>query len=124
MLPSEGDVVAVERTFDPATVRAFAAVTGDGRDRHPAPDEDGRLEVHRLLVASMMTEVGGRYGILSRTMASRFREPVYTGETVRCEVEFTTVERHERGVDVAADVTWRRGGEVVLTGGFDGLIRE
>jgi acyl dehydratase len=124
MEPTEGDVVATERTFDVEDVRRFADVTGDEGSHHLEPDAEGRLLVHGLLTASLATEIGGRYDVLSRTMEYRFHEPVYTGETVRCQVEFTTVEHHDRGTEVAADVTWTREGEAVLTGGFDGLIRK
>lgn len=119
-----GDVVTVERTFTGEEVRQFAAVTGDEGSHHLEPDEQGRVLVHGLLTASMATEVGGSHDVLARTMEYRFHEPVYTGEQVRCDVEFTTVEEGDHGTEVAAEVTWTRDGETVLTGSFDGLIRE
>jgi acyl dehydratase len=120
----EGDVVTVERTFTPDQVRQFAEVTGDEGSHHLEADEQGRVLVHGLLTASMATEVGGSYDVLARTMEYRFHEPVYTGERIRCDVEFTTVEAHDRGTDVEAEVTWTRDGETVLAGSFDGVIRD
>jgi len=122
---TEGDTVAVERTFTAEDVRAFTEVSGDRGDHHLEPDEEGRLLVHGLLTATLATEIGGRHDVLARTMEYRFRRPVYTGETVRCAAEFTTVERRADGrTEVAADLTFTRtdDGEVVLTGGFDGVI--
>lgn len=126
MEPIEGDVVTATRTFDSSDVRQFAEATGDRGDHHLEEDDEGRLLVHGLLTASLGTEIGGRYNVLARTMEYRFRRPVYTGETVRCAARFTTVEARADGWEVAADLEYVREDDdtVVLTGSFDGVIKE
>lgn len=126
MRPAEGETVTATRTFENEDVRAFAEATGDRGEHHVEPDEEGRLLVHGLLTASLATEIGGRYDVLARTMTYAFERPVYTGETVRCEATFTTVDERDDGLEVAAELAFVRGddGEVVLTGEWDGVIRD
>lgn len=125
---ADGEVVTTRRTFEAEDVRQFAEATGDRGDHHLEPDEEGRLLVHGLLTAALGTEIGGRYNVLARTMTYRFHRPVYTGETVRCAATFTTVEEREAGDgwEVAADLEYVREDDdtVVLTGAFDGVIRD
>ncbi|WP_255149011.1 FAS1-like dehydratase domain-containing protein [Halorarius halobius] len=125
MRPEEGETVTATRTFEKADVEQFAETTGDRGDHHLEADEQGRLLVHGLLTASLATEIGGRYNVLARTMTYEFRRPVYTGETVRCETTFTSVEERDGDLEVAADLTYVRedDDETVLTGSWDGLIR-
>jgi 3-hydroxybutyryl-CoA dehydratase len=120
---SAGDVFTYERTFTEDAVRAFAAVTYDEGDHHLEPDEQGRLVVHGLLTASLATKIGGDGNVLARTMTFEFRRPVYTGNTVRCDVEYTRVEGDDR-LEVEADVTCTRldDDSVVLTGSYEGVI--
>lgn len=127
MRPTEGELVTARRTFERSDVRQFADATKDRGDHHLEQDEEGRLLVHGLLTAALGTEIGGRYSVLARTMTYRFHRPVYTGETVRCDARFTTVEGRESGDgwEVAADLEYVREDDdaVVLTGSFDGVIR-
>lgn len=126
MFPEEGEVVTASRTFEKTDVRQFAEATKDRGDHHLAEGDEGRLLVHGLLTAALGTEIGGRYNILARTMEYEFRQPVRTGETVRCETRFTTVsERDDGHTEVEADLRYVREEDdvVVLTGGFDGVIK-
>lgn len=124
---SEDEVVTSTRTFEKRDVRQFAEATGDRGDHHLEEDAEGRLLVHGLLTASLATEIGGRYNVLARTMEYRFHEPVYAGETVRCETQFVTVEPRDDGGghEVAAELRFVREDDdaVVLTGSFDGVIK-
>lgn len=120
---SVGDVETAERTFTPEDVRTFTEVSGDRGNHHLEPDEDGRLLVHGLLTATLATEIGGRFTVLARTMEYEFHRPVYTGETIRCEAEFTTVtERPDEKTEVEAELTFTRDGETVMTGRWDGVV--
>ncbi|MBV0902405.1 MaoC/PaaZ C-terminal domain-containing protein [Haloarcula salina] len=122
MLPVEaGDTFTETRTFTPADVDRFAAVTGDDQARHTEPDEGGRRMVQGLLTASLLTSIGGDLEVLASQMEFRFRRPVYTGETVVCEMEITAAEpRHDGGASVVGDVTIRRVGQPAESAVGDG----
>lgn len=122
-VPAEGDTRTFERAFTPAEVRQFAALSGDDQTRHLEPDEEGRLLVHGLLTATMPTRLGGDLEILGRSMAFEFHRPVYTGETVTCEMEIAEVTERADRYDLVGDVTCENeAGEVVLTGRVEGLV--
>lgn len=120
-----GHVEVAQRTFTEADVQAFAEVSRDRGDHHLERDDEGRLLVHGLLTATLATEIGGRFTVLARRMSYQFRRPVYAGETIRCETEFTTVEERSDGrTEVVAEATFtrERDGAVVVTGSFDGVV--
>ncbi|MFB6117796.1 dehydratase [Halosegnis sp.] len=122
-----GHVETAERTFTPEDVRTFTEVSGDRGDHHLETDEEGRLLVHGLLTATLATEIGGRFTVLARTMEYSFRQPVYTGERIRCVAEFTQVDQREDGrTEVAADLRFHRIDNetptLVATGSWDGVI--
>lgn len=121
--PEEGDTRTVERTFTPADVREFAALSGDEQPRHLDPDDEGRLLVHGLLTATMPTKIGGDLNVLGRSVEFDFPTPVYTGETITCEVEVVAVEEHETRYDLTAEATCENeASETVLTGTVEGLV--
>ncbi len=120
-----GDTFSVERTFFEEDVAAFARIS---RDYNPVHFERrfarvkgfrGRI-CHGLLVASMVTEVGGQIGWLATGMQFRFRRPVYIGETITCEL--TVMEIHEQGRARAEARFLNRRGEVVLEGEVRGYV--
>ena len=122
-VPEEGEVRAFERTFTAEDVREFAAVSGDEQPRHLEPDEEGRLMVHGLLTATMPTKLGGEMAVLGRSMTFDFHRPVYTGDTVTCELVSERVEEFDDRFDLTASVTCRNDAdEVVLSGTVSGLV--
>ncbi|UPV99787.1 dehydratase [Halorussus gelatinilyticus] len=121
--PSEGDTRTFERTFTPEDVRQFAEVSGDEQPRHLEPDDRGRLLVHGLLTATMPTKIGGDMEVLGRTMNFAFQKPVYTGETVTCEMTVEEVAERSDRYDLSAAVACENEeGETVLTGTVEGLV--
>lgn len=121
--PREGDTHSFERSFTPEEVRQFAELSGDEQSRHLEPDDDGRLLVHGLLTASLPTKIGSDLEVLAREMEFEFHAPVYTGETVTCEMTIERVEEHASRYDVGGVVTCENeDGDVVLTGSVEGLI--
>ncbi|NHN58725.1 MULTISPECIES: MaoC/PaaZ C-terminal domain-containing protein [Halorussus] len=121
--PEEGDTRTVERTFTPEDVRQFADVSGDEQPRHLEPDDEGRLMVHGLLTATLPTKIGGDLEVLAHSMEFEFRRPVYTGETVVCEMATEKVEEREDRYELTSSVICEKeGGETVLTGAVEGLI--
>lgn len=126
MLPVEaGETFTERRTFTPADVDRFAAVTGDDQARHTEPDERGRRMVQGLLTASLLTSIGGDLEVLASRMEFRFRSPVYTGETVVCELTITAADpRHDGGANVTGDVTVRRVDQSDGSGDADGPVSD
>ena len=58
-------------------------------------DENGRLMVHGLLTASIGTKVGEELHYIARELVSEFIRPVFTGDTITCELTLTNVEQME-----------------------------
>ncbi|WP_411964745.1 MaoC/PaaZ C-terminal domain-containing protein [Haloferax sp. YSMS24] len=124
-VPAEGETIVRERTFTRGEVQTFADLSRDEQPIHTDPDDEGRLVVHGLLTATLPTQIGGELEVLARSMEFDFLTPVYTGETIRCEVTMTAVDAREDRYDVETDIVCRRVADdsVVLRGGFEGLIR-
>lgn len=121
--PEEGDVHTFERTFTHKDVERFGEVSGDRQAIHTEPDDEGRLVVQGLLTATLPTKIGGDLGVLARTMEFEFREPVYTGETITCEVTVTAVTERDDRYDIACSVDCRDvDGTTVMESSFEGLI--
>ncbi|WP_416840102.1 MaoC/PaaZ C-terminal domain-containing protein [Haloferax sp. DFSO52] len=123
-VPSVGETLVTERVFTTSEVESFATLSRDEQPIHTDPDDDGRLVVHGLLTATLPTQIGGELEVLARSMEFEFLAPVYTGETIRCEVTMTAVDPREDRYDIETDIVCRRldDGAVVLRGGFEGLI--
>ena len=85
----QGDSFTVSRTFTEQDTLAFAEIS---RDYNPVHFDDrfanaekfrGRI-CHGLLVASLLTEIGGQIGWLASGMNFRFKKPVYFGDAIEC----------------------------------------
>jgi len=121
--PEEGTTRTFERAFTPEEVRQFADLSGDEQPRHLDPDDEGRLLVHGLLTATMPTKIGGDMEVLGRSMTFEFQKPVYTGETVTCELTVEEVAEREDRYDLSAAVACENDeGETVMTGTVEGLV--
>jgi 3-hydroxybutyryl-CoA dehydratase len=119
-----GDVISWERTFTLEDVRRFAEYSGDEGEHHQQPDESGRLMVHGLLTATLPTKVGGDINFIARRMTFRFLRPVYSGDTVRCEVKIE--ELKDVGTYTKLKSSWvcrNQHGKEVMNGEADGVIR-
>ena len=49
--------------------------------------------VQGLLTATLPTKVGGDWNYIAREMNFEFLRPVFTGDTIRCEVTITQLEQ-------------------------------
>ncbi len=113
---ASGDTFVLERTFTQQEVDEFARITGDHNPLHFVPAYahasgfDG-LICQGMLVGAMMSEMGGKMGWLAAGMSFRFRQPVYPGVRVRCEL--TLVEVKEGGKGKARAVWTDPAGEVL-----------
>ena len=119
-----GDIITFERTFTTETVELFTNISGDEGIHHLSPDEQGRLVVQGLLTATLPTKVGGDHNVLARNMNFEFLRPVFTGDTIICEVIIEKYERQENNrIAIAASFICENQMEkVVLRGDFSGVI--
>jgi len=120
-----GDVVAWERTFTEDDVRLFSKISGDEGTHHLRADERGRLMVHGLLTATLPTKIGGDMNFIARELTFQFHRPVFSGDTVRCEV--TIVELTETAEFTHLKSSWvcrNQHGKEVMSGQALGIVRE
>ncbi|GAB6491051.1 maoC family protein [Bacillus sp. UMTAT18] len=119
-----GDVFKYERRFTEEEVFEFANITGDKGRHHMEYDENGRLMVHGLLTASIGTKVGEELHYIARELVSEFIRPVFTGDTITCELTLTNVEQMEGYKKVSIESVYRNQDEkTVLVGTSYGVIR-
>jgi acyl dehydratase len=111
-----GDSFSISRTFTEEDVVRFAEVT---RDYNPVHFDErfsgtknfrGRI-CHGLLVASMISEIGGQIGWLASEMRFQFKKPVYIGETISCNLTITRVDPLGRA---EAEAKFRNGESAVV----------
>jgi 3-hydroxybutyryl-CoA dehydratase len=119
-----GDKITFERTFTKRDVELFTEISGDEGIHHKTPDEQGRLVIQGLLTATLPTKVGGDYNVLARHMNFEFVRPVFTGDTIVCEVTIEKYEMQERN-RTAISTTFlckNQNDKEVLMGRFSGVI--
>ncbi|MFJ8245966.1 hotdog domain-containing protein [Peribacillus asahii] len=121
-----GDIITFERTFTVRDVELFTEISGDEGIHHMTPDEQGRLVVQGLLTATLPTKVGGDHNVLARTMNFEFLRPVFTGDTIICEVKIEKYERQENKNNRIAIMTsflcTNQNEKEILKGDFAGVI--
>ncbi|RKD75180.1 acyl dehydratase [Sinobaca qinghaiensis] len=118
-----GDIFREEKTFHREEVRHFAEITGDTGKHHMKEDEKGRVMVHGLLTASIGTKIGGGLHYIARELNSEFLRPVFSGDTVICELEILTVDKQDARRVVSLRSTYRnQDGKEVLRGTSSGVI--
>ncbi|NNK96527.1 MAG: MaoC family dehydratase [Desulfobacterales bacterium] len=97
-----GDSFTVTRTLTEQDMKRFADIS---KDYNPIHFDDRFAEVknlngricHGLLVASLLTEIGGQLGWLASAMSFQFKKPVYLGDTITCHFKITKIDEQERG---------------------------
>jgi 3-hydroxybutyryl-CoA dehydratase len=124
MLLKVGDIITFERTFTVRDVELFTEISGDEGTHHMTPDEQGRLVIQGLLTATLPTKVGGDHNVLARTMNFEFLRPVFTGDTIICDVKIEKFERQEKNRTsiMASFLCENQKGKEVLRGEFAGVI--
>ena len=103
------DSFTVSRTFTEHDATAFADI---GRDYNPVHFDLRFAQAKNfrgpiclgLLVASLLTDIGGQIGWLASGMNFRFKKPVYFGDTIDC--RFTITELDDRN-KAKADVVFK-----------------
>lgn len=85
------NVFTWQRTFTEEEILQFAQLSGDKGRHQMERDEKGRLMVHGLFTASIGTKIGGDLNYIAREMNVEFIRPVFTGDTITCELTITDV---------------------------------
>lgn len=120
-----GDTFSVSRTFIKQDVIQFAEIS---RDYNPVHFDERFAKVknleglicHGLLVASLISEIGGQIGWLASGMTLDFRRPVYVGDTIQCNLVITKI--GDRGHAKAKVVCTDKDGLAVLKGIVTGIV--
>ena len=120
-----GDTFSVSRTFSEQDVIRFADISRDDNPVHfeerfaKTKNFDGRI-CHGLLVATLITEIGGQIGWLASGMRFAFKKPVYFGDTVTCDFTITDIDDNGRA---KAEALFTNGdGVIVLEAEISGIL--
>lgn len=119
-----GDIISFKRNFTKRDVEIFTEISGDEGIHHITPDEQGRLVVQGLLTATLPTKVGGDHNVLASNMNFEFVRPVFTGDTIICDVTIEKYEKQEnnRTAILATFLCKNQHQKEVLKGDFSGVI--
>jgi len=120
-----GDTFRTTRTFIDEDVTRFAQIS---RDYNPVHFDDRFAKArnfivpicHGLLIASLVTEIGGQIGWLASAMNFRFKAPVYTGEKITCNWEITHID--QKGRAKASVTIIKGGGIIVIEAEIEGIV--
>lgn len=122
---SVGAQFRYSRPISGADIREFTRASHDSNIYHVREDAQGRLIAHGLLVASLITKIGGDLDFLARTMVFDFQKPAYSGDTLECvAVLISLVEKPERLKCKFSFKVSNQRGEVVMVGETSGMIRK
>ncbi len=120
-----GDQFVVSRQFTEVDMERFAHITRDYNPIHfderfvKTKKFNGRI-CHGLLVASILTEIGGQIGWLASEMHFRFKRPVYFGDTIECRLTITEIDERNRA---RATATYRnQNGGIILEADLAGIV--
>jgi len=126
-----GDSFTVSRLFTEQDTIAFADLSRDYNPVHLDPrfaevKNFRGLICHGLLVASLLTEIGGQIGWLASGMNFRFKKPVYFGDTIHCRLMITEVDERRRAKAEAVFTNQQNESviEASLTGILPGLAEQ
>ena len=120
-----GDVFSVSRTFTAQDVARFADISRDYNPVHfdarfARSRNMSTVICHGLLVAGMLTEIGGQIGWLASGMNFQFKKPVFVGDTITC--TFTIEEVDERRRARGKGVYTNQHNEMVLEATLAGIL--
>ncbi|MBU3914806.1 MaoC family dehydratase [bacterium] len=120
-----GDVFSITREFTEEDTTSFADLT---RDYNPVHFDNRFAEVkglsnricHGLLVAGMITEIGGQMGCLASEMSFDFKKPVYFGDCIECSLTIT--ELNDKGWISSRAEYVNQNGIIVIEGLLKGIV--
>ena len=120
-----GDTFTIQRQYTEADMQRFGDVTRDYNPVHfddrfaAAKDFKSRI-CHGLLVASLLTEIGGQIGWLASGMNFHFKSPVYFQDTICCELTVLEIDGRRRA---KAEAIFRnQSGHTVIRAELTGIV--
>lgn len=110
-----------ERLITRADILAFAELSGDYGEHHVRAD--GPLMAHGLLVASIVTKIGGDLNYISGNMYVDFKAPVYEGESILGRLTITALQqgRLRNKLAMRCEV-FGLNGQLVMSGTSKGVV--
>lgn len=120
-----GDVFEVKRVFSISDIEQFTVISRDNNPIHSDPDFIHSKKMkepicHGLLVATMLTEIGGQIGWLASGMDLSFKAPVYPGEEIVCRFKITSIDGKNRAT---AEVDFFNGqNKIILKASLTGIL--
>ena len=120
-----GDRFTAVRTFTEKDLLKFSEITRDYNPVHfderfsAVKKFNGRI-CHGLLVASMLTEIGGQIGWLASVMNFRFKRPVYLQDKITCTLTITQIDALHRAQAIA--LYENQDGAIVLEADLEGIV--
>jgi len=113
--------LTIKRAFSRAQILAFAELSGDFGDHHVNPEK--RAMAQGLLVASLVTKLGGDMNYVARSMDMEFLLPVYEDEPVVGELTVTQLVKTQKRIKLTMECKIiNEAGEVVVRGITAGQI--
>ncbi len=121
LTPEAGGVYRYARKFTRADILEFARITGDAGKHHVNPH--GPVVAQGLLVASIVTKLGGDMNYIARTMDFEMLKPVHEGEEITGEIKVLSLVRAAKRLKLQMQCTClNAAGETVISGKSRGLI--
>ncbi len=120
-----GDTFTVQRTFTEADMLRFAETTRDYNpvhfdERFSSSKKFSARICHGLLIASLITEIGGQIGWLASKMDFRFKKPVYFDDRITCVLTITSIDEKYRA---EADAVFRnQHKDIVIKAELGGIL--
>jgi acyl dehydratase len=121
----KGDVLTITRTFTEQDDRILGDITQDYNPVHyddrfaQVKNLNGRI-CHGMLVAGMITEIGGQVAWFASGMSFHFKKPVYFGDTITCTCTITELDEKQKAT--ARAVYTNQHGYVVLEASLHGYL--
>ncbi|MFZ0243897.1 MAG: MaoC family dehydratase [Desulfobacterales bacterium] len=120
-----GDAFSVTRTFTAPEVARFADITRDFNpvhfdERFARARKMNTVICHGLLIAGMLTQIGGQIGWLASGMNFKFRKPVYIEDTITCTFTIGQIDDDGRAAGKALYTNQRN--ELVLEADLKGIL--
>ncbi len=96
-----GETFITSRTFTEEDILSFGDISRDYNPVHYDKRFANTKNYHRcichgLLVASLVTEIGGQIGWLATSMSFKFLKPIYAGDTIKCIFKITKIEQNNK----------------------------
>jgi 3-hydroxybutyryl-CoA dehydratase len=115
---SVGERASFSRTLTEADVALFIGVTWDVNplhtdDRYVSETPFQRRIVPGLLIASLLTHLGGLWAFLAQEMKFKFLAPVYIGETITAEAVVVEADSEKNWVKLQCRCVNGEGKEVL-----------